>query len=277
MTAPLLDISGLHYRYPGARSDALADLDMIVDEGEFVAVVGANGSGKSTLARLLGGLDRPAAARRAVACGHDLLTGGGRLAARRDVGVLFQNPENQLVAEHVEEDVAFGLENLGWPSADIRRRVDEMLARFDLEDLRRREPHLLSGGQKQRAALAGVLAIPRRAIVLDEPTAMLDPAGRADVLAAVAALRADGLAVVYITQEMDEVVGADRVVALEGGSEVYGGDVDGLFADDDLVDRLNLGLPVAADVAHELARRGRPLRTLPLTLDDLLTGLGERA
>ena len=193
MTAPLLDISGLHYRYPGARSDALADLDLTVGEGEFVAVVGANGSGKSTLARLLGGLDRPAAARRADACGHDLLTGDGRLAARRDVGVLFQNPENQLVAEHVEEDVAFGLENLGWPSADIRGRVDEMLARFDLTDLRRREPHLLSGGQKQRAALAGVLAIPRRALVLDEPTAMLDPAGRADVLAAVAALRDEGL------------------------------------------------------------------------------------
>jgi len=277
MTAPLLDISGLHYRYPGARSDALADLDLTVDEAEFVAVVGANGSGKSTLARLLGGLERPAAARRAVACGHDLLSGEGRLAARRDVGVLFQNPENQLVAEHVEEDIAFGLENLGWPSADIRRRVDEMLARFDLEDLRRREPHLLSGGQKQRAALAGVLAIPRRAIVLDEPTAMLDPAGRADVLAAVVALRAEGLAVVYITQEMDEVMGADRVVALEGGSEAYSGEVDGLFADGALVRRLNLGLPVVAEVAQEMARRGRPLPTFPLTLDALLASLGERS
>ena len=277
MTAPLLDISGLHYRYPGARSDALADLDLTVDEAEFVAVVGANGSGKSTLARLLGGLERPAAARRAVACGHDLLSGDGRLAARRDIGVLFQNPENQIVAEHVEEDIAFGLENLGWPSADIRRRVDEMLARFDLEDLRRREPHLLSGGQKQRAALAGVLAIPRRAIVLDEPTAMLDPAGRADVLAAVVALRAEGLAVVYITQEMDEVVGADRVVALEGGSEAYSGGVDGLFADGGLVRRLNLGLPVAAEVAWEMARLGRPLPALPLTLDALLASLGERS
>ena len=277
MTAPLLDISGLHYRYPGARSDALADLDLTVHEGEFVAVVGANGSGKSTLARLLGGLDRPSAAGRASACGHDLLSGEGRLAARRDVGVLFQNPENQLVAEHVEEDIAFGLENLGWPSADIRRRVDEMLARFDLEDLRRREPHLLSGGQKQRAALAGVLAIPRRAIVLDEPTAMLDPAGRADVLAAVVALRAEGLAVVYITQEMDEVMGADRVVALDGGSEAYSGEVDGLFADGALVRRLNLGLPVVAEVAQEMARRGRPLPVLPLTLDALLASLGERS
>src|SRR5450759_3856639 len=126
-TAPLFDISGLHYRYAGAQVDALADLELEVHAGEFVAVVGANGSGKSTLARLIGGLEKPA-------------------AARRDVGVLFQNPENQLVAQCVEDDVAFGLENLAWPAADIGRRVDEMLARFGLEELRRREPHMLSGG-----------------------------------------------------------------------------------------------------------------------------------
>ncbi len=273
MSLPLLSVSGLHYRYPGAQADALSDLDLEVAEGEFVAVVGANGSGKSTLARVLGGLDKPAAARRAAACGHDLLTADGRLAARRDVGVLFQNPENQLVAEHVEEDVAFGLENLGWPTEDIRRRVDEMLARFGLEELRRREPHLLSGGQKQRAALAGVLAIPRRALVLDEPTAMLDPAGRDDVLAAVDGLRDDGLAVVYVTQEMDEIVGADRVIALERGSEVYAGDVAGLFARGDLLRRLSLGLPAAGEVALALERRGRALTTLPLTLDELVAEL----
>src|SRR5665647_469699 len=189
-TAPLFDISGLHYRYAGAQVDALADLELEVHAGEFVAVVGANGSGKSTLARLIGGLEKPAAARRALACGHDLLVEGGRMAARRDVGVLFQNPENQ-----------------PWPAADIGRRVDEMLARFGLEELRRREPHLLSGGQKQRTALAGVIAVPRRILVLDQPTAMLDPAGRDEVLAAVRELRGDGLAIVYITQEMDETVG----------------------------------------------------------------------
>jgi energy-coupling factor transport system ATP-binding protein len=276
-TAPLIDLSGLHYRYPGARADALADLDLEIGEGEFVAVVGANGSGKSTLARLAGGLDKPAAARRAVACGHDLLTEAGRLAARRDVGVLFQNPENQLVAQCVEDDVAFGLENLAWAAADIRRRVDEMLTRFFLEDLRRREPHLLSGGQKQRTALAGVLAIPRRALVLDEPTAMLDPAGRSEVLDAVAGLHGEGLAIVYVTQEMDEVVAADRVIALERGTEVFSGTPSGLFADVGLVRRLRLGLPAAGELALALGERGRGLARLPLTMDELLAGLGGSA
>jgi len=276
-TAPLIDISGLHYRYPGARADALADLDLQIGEGEFVAVVGANGSGKSTLARLAGGLDKPAAARRALACGHDLLTEAGRLAARRDVGVLFQNPENQLVAQCVEDDVAFGLENLGWAAPQIRRRVDEMLSRFRLEDLRLREPHLLSGGQKQRTALAGVLAVPRRALVLDEPTAMLDPAGRREVLAAVAGLHAEGLAIVYVTQEMDEVVAADRVIALERGTEVYSGSPSRLFADTGLVRRLRLGLPAAGELALALAERGRGTARLPLTMDELLAGLGGAA
>jgi energy-coupling factor transporter ATPase len=272
--APLVDISGLHYRYAGAQADALADLDLEVHEGELVAVVGANGSGKSTLARLLGGLEKPAAARHIVVCGHDQLVADGRMAARRAVGVLFQNPENQLVAQCVEDDVAFGLENLAWPPADIGRRVDEMLTRFGLEELRGREPHLLSGGQKQRTALAGVIAVPRRVLVLDEPTAMLDPAGRDEVLAAVRELRGEGLTIVYITQEMEEAVGADRVVALERGTEAYAGDAGGLFADTALVRRLGLGLPAAGELALALAERGRGLGSLPLTMDELLAALG---
>ena len=210
----------------------------------------------------------------AVACGHDLLTDAGRLAARREVGVLFQNPENQLVAECVEDDVAFGLENLAWPPVEIRRRVDEVLDRFRLTELRMREPHLLSGGQKQRTALAGVLAVPRRVLVLDEPTAMLDPAGRAEVLEAVRGLRAEGLAIIYVTQEMDEVVGADRVVALERGLVVYEGDVPGLFGEAGLLRRLGLGLPAAGDLALELAARGRALSPLPLSMSELVAALG---
>jgi energy-coupling factor transport system ATP-binding protein len=272
--APVFRVSDLRFRYAGAPVEAVAGLDLEVGAGEFVAVVGANGSGKSTLARLLGGLEKPTSARRAEACGCDLLSAAGRHAARRDVGVLFQNPENQLVAECVEDDVAFGLENLAWEPERIRARVDEILARFGLEELARREPHLLSGGQQQRAALAGVLAVPRRALVLDEPTAMLDPAGRAEVLAAVATLRADGLAVVFVTQEMDEVVGADRVVALERGAVVYAGPVSDLFAEVELVRRLGLGLPAAGELALALAGRGRELRPVPLTLEALLASLG---
>jgi energy-coupling factor transport system ATP-binding protein len=272
-TSPVLSVSGLHFRYPGAETDALAEVDLELAAGEFVAVVGANGSGKSTLARVLGGLERASAAQHAVACGHDLLTEPGRLSARQDVGVLFQDPENQLVAQCVEEDIAFGLENLAWPPERIRERVDEMLARFGLGDLRRREPHLLSGGQKQRTALAGVLAVPRRILVLDEPTAMLDPAGRQEVIAAVRELHGEGLTVVYVTQEMEEVTDADRVVALEHGTPTYAGGIRGLFGDHDLVRRLGLGLPAAGELALALAERCVELAGPPLTLDELVAAL----
>ncbi len=273
----LIDIAGLSYAYPGAPGAALDRLDFRVAQGEFVAVVGPNGSGKSTLARLIGGLETPTGADRAFSCGHDLLDPAGRVLARREVGVLFQNPENQLVAECVEEDVAFGLENLGWQPPEMLERVDEMLERFGLVELRSREPHLLSGGQKQRTALAGVLAVPRRLLVLDEPTAMLDPAGRLEVLEAVTALRADGMTVVFVTQEMDEVVNADRVLALDRGRVAYDGPMEGLFADLALLDRLRLGLPPAAAVALALSDRGSsgPV-ALPLTLDDLVARLRER-
>ena len=187
--------------------------------GEFVAVVGANGSGKSTLARILGGLEKPASAALAVACGHDLLSEDGRMAARRDVGVLFQNPENQLVAECVEDDVAFGLENLAWPPADDPAPGGRDAGAVLAHGAARRGSRTCSpAGRSSAPRCAGVLAVPRRVLVLDEPTAMLDPAGRVEVLDAVRGLRAEGLAVVYVTQEMDEVVGADRVVALDRGA-----------------------------------------------------------
>jgi energy-coupling factor transport system ATP-binding protein len=277
MSAPLVDIEGLRFSYPGAAWAALDNLSLMVAEGEAVALVGPNGSGKSTLARLIAGLAVPDGARRAVVCGHDLLDARGRLDARRDVGILFQDPENQLVAEDVEADVAFGLENLGWPPERMKARVEEMLAAFGLEGLRERAPHLLSGGQKQRTALAGVLAIPRRVLVLDEPTAMLDPGGRDEVLAAVRRVRAEGLATLYVTQEMGEVGLADRVVALERGTAVFDGRPRELFADLGLVSRLQLGLPPAAEVALALEDRREAGGALPLTLDELvslLTGRG---
>ena len=243
-----------------------------------MAVVGPNGSGKSTLARLLGGLDKASGGQRCNVCGHDLLTAEGRRDVRRDVGVLFQNPENQIVGENVEEDVAFGLENLALPAAQIAARVDEVLALFALDELRHREPHLLSGGQKQRVALASVLAIPRRVLVLDEPTAMLDPAGRDEILAAVSAAHAGGLTVVYVTQEMDEVLNADRVVALEAGAAVFSGAPHELFAAADLVRRLSLGLPGPGEVALALQARGAwPSQRLALSLDELVAVLGGAA
>jgi energy-coupling factor transporter ATP-binding protein EcfA2 len=267
----LIDISGLQFCYGAV--EALAGVDLRIDEGESVAVVGANGSGKSTLARLLGGLERPGAATTAVACAHDLLTHEGRLAARRDVGVLFQDPENQFVGANVEEDLAFGLENLAWPAERIAARVAEVVETFGLRDLLERPPQSLSGGQKQRTALAGVLAVPRRVLVLDEPTSMLDPAGRDDVLKAVRRLHAGGLTVVYVTQEMDEVAEAGRVVALQAGRVAFDGPPTGLFADVELVEQLSLGLPMPAAVAAELARRGRRLAGLPFSLEALVAEL----
>lgn len=270
---PLVDVAGLHFRYPGGTADALSDLDLQVREGEAVAVVGANGSGKSTLARILAGLAKPTAGRRAAVCGHDLLDEEGRRAVRRDAGILFQNPENQLVADCVEDDIAFGLENLGWDPERMLARVDELLERFGLTPLRRREPHLLSGGEKQRTALAGVLAVPRRLLVLDEPTAMLDPAGREEVLAAVAGVRESGMTVVLVTQEMDEAARVDRVVALERGAEVFDGPPDELFGDEALVRRLGLGLPPAGELSLLLRARGRELGGLPLSTDALVAAL----
>lgn len=240
--------------------------------------MGPNGSGKSTLARLLGGLSKATGGRQLDVCGYDLLTQAGRRGVRREVGVLFQNPENQIVGEHVEEDIAFGLENLGLPSADIAARVEEILAQFGLEELRHREPHLLSGGQKQRVALAGVLAIPRRVLVLDEPTAMLDPAGRDEIRAAVGEAHRGGLTIVYVTQEMDEVLGAGTVVALDGGAAVFAGTPRELFADADLVRRLSLGLPAAGEVGLALQERGAwPGGGLPLSLDELVLALEAEA
>lgn len=277
VSLPLIDIRALRFRYPGASSDALDGVDLCVQEGEFVVVVGANGSGKSTLARLLGGLEKADGADVAAACGHDLLREDGRIGARRDIGVLFQNPENQLVAQCVEEDIAFGLENLAWPAAEMRRRVEEMLDRFGLAELRRRPPHLLSGGQKQRVALAGVIAVPRTVLILDEPTAMLDPVGRLEVMQAVLELHEEGLAVVLITQEMEEVVGADRVVALEAGRNVYDGRPDDFFADSCRIERLRLSLPPAGELALALSHRGMHARRLPLNLEELLRELARRS
>jgi energy-coupling factor transport system ATP-binding protein len=269
----LIEIAGLRYRYPGAASEALQGIDLRVDEGEFVALVGANGSGKSTLARLLGGLMRPGGARVATVCGHDLLTDQGCLAVRRESGVLFQNPDNQLVGATVEEDLAFGLENLALPSAQIAARVDEVLGAFDLTGLRAREPHLLSGGQKQRTALAGVLAVPRRVLMLDEPTAMLDPVGRDEVLTAVCREAERGLTVVLVTQEMDEVLLAGRVVALSAGRSVFDGRPADLFAARALLHELSLEVPPAAAVGLALADSGRLAGPLPLTIDELVAGL----
>lgn len=250
---------------------ALRGIDLSIERGEFVAIVGANGSGKSTLARHLNGLLLPSAGQVWV----DGLTtaNSGHLAAiRQRVGMVFQNPDHQLVASTLEEDVAFGPENLGLPPADIRRRVDEALAVVGLDGYRLQPPHLLSGGQKQRAAIAGVLAMRPACIVLDEPTSMLDPPGRRQVLDTICRLNAEGITVVLITQAMDEAALARRLVVMAAGQIAGDGPpaaAFGALGHDGPIPLPELGLPFAADMARRLRALGVPLPAGILTANQL--------
>lgn len=254
--APALRFEGVSFTYRGASTPALSGLDLEVAPGEWLALVGGNGSGKSTVARLANGLLVPDEGRVTVD-GLDTASSQHLWEIRARVGLLFQDPEDQIVGASVEDDVAFGLENLGVPPQAMRARVARALAAVGLAGEEQTEPHLLSGGQKQRLALAGVLVLEPRVLVLDEPTSMLDPAGRGEVLGWVRWSAEQGVAVVMITQHMDEVLPADRVVALEGGRAVFDGPVPAFFASE-VSRRLPLGQPAAPALAEELARLGVP-------------------
>ncbi|MDI3298985.1 MAG: energy-coupling factor transporter ATPase [Bacillota bacterium] len=260
----LIEVRGVRFFYPSAgaaegRRTALDGVDLTVDEGEWVAVVGANGSGKSTLAKHLNALLLPAEGEVRVD-GKSTRDPVHLWTIRRTVGMVFQNPDNQIVASLVEEDVAFGPENLGLPPEEIRRRIASSLAAVGMGDFARRAPYQLSGGQKQRVAIAGVLAMQPRCIVLDEATAMLDPAGRQEVLQAVERLRRErGIAVVMITHFMDEVAHADRLVVLSGGRVVADDSPRAVLARAEEVAQLGLEVPQVSELALELRREGLPL------------------
>jgi len=252
---------------------AVAGVDITIHRGEFVAVVGANGSGKSTLARLCNGLLVPTEGQVLVA-GQSTRDPQALGDIRRRVGIVWQNPDNQLVAGTVEEDVAFGPENLGLPPEEIERRVERALNWVGLAGHRTRPPHQLSGGQKQLTALAGVLAMEPEAIVLDEATAMLDPDARAQLLAVVARLTAQrAAAVVLITHHMDEVAAAGRVVALEEGRVAFDGPPARLFAREDLLARLGLEAPPLVRIAQGLRAAGLPVPLVCPTVEDLVEHL----
>ena len=242
---------------------ALQGVDLTVERGEFVALVGSNGSGKSTLARHFNGLLLPTAGRVWV---DGLLTSDPRQLwqVRQRVGMVFQNPENQLVASTVEEDVAFGPENHTLPPDEIRRRVDEALSVVGLEDYRTHPPQMLSGGQKQLVAIAGALATRPACIVFDEPTSMLDPPGRRQILEIIRRLNAEeSLTVVLITQAMDEAAAARRVLVMDAGRIVMDGPPEEIFEQRERLKALRLSLPPAAEIAQQLRDRGL---TLPLGL-----------
>ncbi|HEY8418351.1 MAG TPA: energy-coupling factor transporter ATPase [Limnochordales bacterium] len=261
------------YTYPGTGVRAVAGVNVTIHRGEFVAIVGANGSGKSTLARLCNGLLLPTEGRVIVA-GRATTDPGALWDIRRRVGFVGQNPDNQLVAGTVEEDVAFGPENLGLPPTEIGRRVNWALAAVGLEHVRERPPHRLSGGQKQLVAIAGVLAMEPECIVLDEATAMLDPDARAEVLGVVARLcAAEGVAVVLITHHMDELGACERVVALESGRVAFDGPPERLFAAAGLAERLGLVEPPLVRLARGLRAAGLDVPLWCRRVEDLVAHL----
>ncbi len=246
----LIRVRSLSYTYPGAESPALSDVSLELDDGEYLAIVGANGSGKSTLVRCLNGLLVPPAGSVSVA-GADPSDPVGRAAARRALSIVFQSPPDQLVASVVEEDVAFGLENLGVPRQEMRERVAAALRDVGLESERTRSPRFLSAGQQQRLAVAGAIAMRPRAVAFDEATSMIDPVGRDDVLRLMDELVAEGVAVLHVTHDMDEAARASRVLVLSDGRVAYDGSPNGLFASGEAA-RYRLGLPRSYAAALEL-------------------------
>lgn len=257
MSEKLIELKNVTFTYDGddeeeKRQSALTDIDLTINKGEFVAVLGHNGSGKSTLAKLCNAVYEPTEGTVTV---KGIVSGSEENddKIRRVVGMVFQNPDNQIVATIVEDDVAFGPENLGIEPKEIRKRVDGALKSVNMYELRHREPHKLSGGQKQRVAIAGVLAMQTECIVLDEPTAMLDPMGRAEVMSTVHRLNKElGITVVLVTHFMEEAVGADRIVVMDSGRIVMDGTPAEVFSQTDKVRECGLDIPQPTELCRLL-------------------------
>ena len=250
----------LAYQYPGVDNTpgvaVFEDLNISIEEGSFVAILGSNGCGKSTLAKHFNAILLPSGGKVYV-CGMDTAQEDRIIPIRRKVGMVFQNPDNQIVANVVEEDVAFGPENLGIASPMIRKRVDEALKQVDMYQYREHAPHLLSGGQKQRVAIAGVIAMEPKFIVLDEPTAMLDPKGRREVMQTVSRLnREKGITVVLITHHMDEAAMAQRVVVLHKGKVALDGTPKEVFSQVEILHGIGLAAPETVELCNDLNHQG---------------------
>lgn len=268
----MIEVNHLSHLYVDENGNdvrALDDVSLTIRRGEFVAIIGTNGSGKSTLAKHFNVLLQPTAGN-VIVCGFDTLDDEHIWNIRQHVGMVFQNPDNQIVAAVVEEDVAFGPENLGVPSAEIRKRVDDALSAVNMTEYAEHGPHLLSGGQKQRIAIAGVLAMKPDCIVLDEPTAMLDPKGRLEVLETIHRLnKEEGITIVIITHFMEEAVTADRVVVMKNGIKLQEGTPREIFTQVNTLKDLGLDVPVAAEVASKLIQKGIVIPNDIITNDEL--------
>ena len=255
-----IEVKDLAFQYPGPEEEpgirVFQGLNLTIEQGSFVAILGRNGCGKSTLAKEFNGINLPSGGAVYV-FGLDTAREENLIPIRRTVGMVFQNPDNQIVASVVEEDVAFAPENLGVEPAELRRRVDSALKEVGMYESRSHAPHLLSGGQKQRVAIAGIIAMEPRCIVLDEPTAMLDPQGRREVMDTVWKLnREKGITVILITHHMDEAARAGRVIVLDSGSVAADGTPQKVFSQVELLHSLGLAAPETTELLWELGGQG---------------------
>lgn len=256
----IISVENLAYTYPGFDDQpgvvVFEDMNLKIQKGTFVAILGTNGCGKSTLAKHFNSILLPTGGKVYV-CGIDTSNEERIMQVRRNVGMVFQNPDNQIVANVVEEDVAFGPENLGISSPEIRHRVNKALKQVGMYDYREHAPHLLSGGQKQRVAIAGIIAMEPKCIVLDEPTAMLDPRGRREVIETIGRLNKEkGITVVLITHHMDEAAKADRVVVLHKGKVSADGKPEEVFSQVELLHSIGLAAPESVELCWELNKEG---------------------
>ena len=273
MADAIIEVKDVEFRYEGAEEEAVAGVSLRVERGEFVAVLGRNGSGKSTFAKLLNALNIPQKGEIWIdgVAAHEETNS---LEVRKKCGMVFQNPDNQIVATVVEEDCAFGLENLGVPPEEIRRRVDEALRVVGMRDYAEAAPHMLSGGQKQRVAIAGVLAMRPQIIVFDESTAMLDPSGRREVFAVAEELnRRDGITIVWITHFMDEALRAGRLLVMDAGKVALEGAPREVFEKTEEIRKMGLDAPPMAQLAAQLRADGVPLRADIMTVEEMAVEL----
>ncbi len=270
MNNKIIEFKNVDFRYADEDSDALKNLNLEFYEGQFTCVLGHNGSGKSTMAKLINGLEMPTNGS-VTTFGYDTSDEKNEIPIRRRVGMVFQNPDNQIVSTIVEDDVAFGPENLGVERSEIRKRVDNALKIVDMYDYRNHEPHRLSGGQKQRVAIAGVIAMQTDCIVLDEPTAMLDPKGRSEVMNALLKLKNElGISVILVTHFMDEAVKADRVVVMNDGSVCLDGTPAEVFSKGDLLKSIGLAVPKPLELSLALKEDGINFEQAPLTAEEFV-------
>lgn len=261
----IIEIKDLHFSYDGEKPvEVLKGVSLNIEEGEFVAILGHNGSGKSTLAKHINAILLPTSGK-VIVNGIDTADEDKLFELRQCAGMVFQNPDNQIVSSIVEEDVAFALENLGVPYDEMRRRVDNALKAVNMYDYRLHSPAQLSGGQKQRVAIAGIIAMRPKCIILDEPTAMLDPQGRREVMAVIRKMNAEGVTIVLITHYMDEAAQCGRVVVMDKGTVVLDDTPRAVFSQVERIKKIGLDVPQVTELAWELRKAGIEIPTEIIT------------